>query len=69
MPSNLLDSAALAAKLKRSLSRFRSLRPTLERVDGMPLPLNVAGRPVWLESEIDAWLLTRSQQSATEGSK
>jgi hypothetical protein len=64
MPQILLDSAALAAKLKRSLSRFRSIRPTLETDEGMPLPLNVAGHPVWLESEIVAWLLSRSRNQA-----
>ena len=69
MPQILLDSAALAAKLKRSLPRFRAIRLRLEREDGMPSPLNVAGRPVWLESQIDAWLLTRSQQSVAEDTK
>ena len=58
----IIDGAEIAALLHKSPKTFRNLRPLLHAA-GMPQPLSLPGNPVWLASEIDAWLHSRSPQT------
>jgi predicted DNA-binding transcriptional regulator AlpA len=53
----MLNARTVAARLAVS----RPLIYVLIREHGFPKPLKLGGRRVWLESEVDAWLLRRSE--------
>lgn len=54
-----LDANGVAEVLHRTAKTFRNMRRTLE-AHGFPRALNIPGNPIWLKSEVDAWLLSRT---------